>query len=263
MTESIDELRRICLEGKYGGSHRQPWASKHINRRISVHFTRLFLALGVSANQATALSLVAAIAAGGFLTRATPTHWFAGLFLLHLSVILDAVDGEIARYRKTASPSGAYLDWLTRTCFTPPYVLACMSFGIYHELHSIAVLAVGFLAVIGISIMVVHQPLVEAISYRQGLVPPPASGAGVRQAPPRAVLRLYAAGRLLLFTEGLELVPQFLVATVVDCFVAPFTLFSFDLNARFLYLLLLGLAMAASGVVRARMVVRHGLHVRL
>ena len=263
MTKSIDELRRICLEGKYGESRRQPWASKHINRRISVYFTRLFLALGVSANQATVLSVVAAIGAGGFFTQAAPVYWFAGLLLLHLSVIFDCVDGEIARYRKTTSPSGAYLDWLTRTCFTPPYVLACMSFGIYHELHSVGVLAVGFLAVIGISIMMVHQPLVEAISYREGLAPPAASGAGVRQTPWPPVLRLYAAGRLLLFTEGLELVPQFLVATVIDCFVAPFTLFSFDLNARFLYLLVLALAMAASGAVRARMVVRHGLHVQL
>lgn len=263
MTESIEELRRICMEGRYGGTRRQPWASKHINRRISVYFTRLFLALGISPNQATVLSLAAALAAGVFFTRAAPAYWLAGLALLHLSVILDCVDGEIARYRKSTSPSGAYLDWLTRTCFTPPYVLACMSFGLYYELHSIVVLAVGFLAVIGISIMVVHQPLVGAISYGRGLTPPPASGARVGETPWPPVLRLYAAGRLLLFTEGLELVPQFLVTTVIDCFVAPFTLFSFDLNARFLYLLILGLAMAASGAVRAYMVVRHGLHVEL
>jgi len=262
MTESIDELRRICLEGRYGESDRQPWASKHINRRISVYFTRVFLALGVSANQATVLSLVAAIGAGGFFARAAPAYWLAGLFLLHLSVILDCVDGEIARYRKTASPSGAYLDWIC-TCFSLPYLLACMSFGIYHELHSVGVLAVGFLAVIGISVMIVHQPLVQAISYRQGLTPLAESGAGVRQTPWPPVRRLYAAGRMLLLNKGLQLVPQFLVATVIDCFVAPFTLFSFDLNARFLCLLVLGLAMVASGVVRARTVVRHGLHVEL
>ncbi len=262
MTESIDELRRICLEGKYSESHRQPWASKHINRRISIYFTRLFLALGVSPNQTTVLSLVAAIGAGAFFTRAAPVYWFAGLFLLHLSLIFDCVDGEIARYRKTASPSGAYLDGIY-TFFSLPYLLACMSFGIYHELHSVGVLAVGFLAVIGMSVMTVHQPLVHTISYQQGLTPPAASGAGVRRTPWPPVLRLYAAGRMLLLNRGLHFVPQFLVATVIDCFVAPFTVFSFDLNARFLCLLVLGLAMAASGVVRARMVVRHGLHVEL
>jgi len=262
MTESIDELRKICLEGKFSESHRQYWASKHINRRISIYFTRLFLALGVSPNQTTVLGLVAAIGAGAFFTRAAPACWFAGLFLLHLSSIFDCVDGEIARYRKTASTSGAYLDGLC-TCFSLPYQLACMSFGIYHELHSVGVLAAGFLAVIGMSIMVIHQPLVRANSCQQGLPPLAESGAGARQTPWKPVLRLYAAGRILLFNRGLGLIPQFLVATVIDCFVAPFTVFSFDLNARFLCLLVLGLAMAASGVVRARMVVRHGLHVEL
>jgi len=262
MTESIDELRRICLEGKYDESHRQPWASKHINRRISVYVTRLFLALGVSANQATVLGLIAAIAAGGFFTRPAPVYWFAGLFLLYLSLILDCVDGEIARYRKTASPSGAYLDGIC-TCFSLPYLLACMSFGIYHELHSVGVLAVGFLAVIGMSVMIAHQPVVQAISYQQGLTPRAASGAGIRRTPWPQVLRLYAAGRMLLLNRGLYFIPQLLVATIIDCFVAPFTLFSFDFNFRFLYLLVLGLAMAASGVVRAAAVVRHGLQVKL
>jgi len=103
MVEPISELKQICIVGKYDEAHPQTWISKHLTSRISIHFTRLYLILGLSANQATLTSLLLGIAAGIFFINSQPLYWFIGLVILYLSMLFDAVDGEIARYRKQSS----------------------------------------------------------------------------------------------------------------------------------------------------------------
>lgn len=162
MVESIDKLKKICLRGKYDEAHPQPWASKHINRPISIRFTRLFLILGLSANQATLTSLLIGITAGIFFTKPQPVYWLIGLLIFYLSLIFDFVDGEIARYRKQSSLEGKYFDIIVMY-FLFPYILACMSFGLYPIIQGVEVFITGFLAVIGISLVFVHKPLAQSI----------------------------------------------------------------------------------------------------
>ncbi|KMK63776.1 CDP-alcohol phosphatidyltransferase family protein [Puniceibacterium sp. IMCC21224] len=67
----------------------------------------------ITPNRLTAASFAVAVAAtlciliGGF-------GWFmAAAILIHLSHILDCMDGQMARYRKVSSPVGSYFDRLT------------------------------------------------------------------------------------------------------------------------------------------------------
>jgi phosphatidylglycerophosphate synthase len=67
----------------------------------------------ITPNRVTAASFVVAVLAtlsiliGG-------TGWFiAAAILIHLSHILDCMDGQMARYRKVSSPVGSYYDRLT------------------------------------------------------------------------------------------------------------------------------------------------------
>ncbi len=61
----------------------------------------------LSAHSWTALSLVFGFAAALFISQ---NQFIAGAVLVLIAAVCDAVDGAVARYSKTASKGGAYLD---------------------------------------------------------------------------------------------------------------------------------------------------------
>ena len=258
MVESINELKKICLKSKYKEFHSQSWASKHLKRCISIRFTRLCLIMGLSANQATLTSLLLGIAAGIFFTRPQPLYWFIGLLILYLSLIFDCVDGEIARYRKQSSSEGTYFDVLV-TYFLLPYILACMSFGLYFVIQGLEVFITGFLAVIGMSLVFVHKPLAQSIRYEQKLpYVAPKTVAGKQS---NIIHHAYNLAKAILIIPTLQFIPQFLVVTILDCFIKPFHLASFTVNARFLYLVVFAAGIMASVIVRYYAVKRFGIDI--
>ena len=258
MIESINELKKICLTGRYDEIHPQPWASKYIKRRISIHFTRLCLILGLSANQATLTSLLLGIAAGIFFVRPQPLYWLIGLLTLCLSLIFDDVDGEIARYRKQSSLEGRYFDVMV-TYFMYPYILACMSFGLYSVIQGLEVFIAGFLAVIGMSLIFVHHPLAQSLRYEQKLsYVAPKAIVGKRYS---IINHAYKLAKIILIIPEFIFIPQFLLATTLDCFIQPFYIVSLMVNARFLYLIIFAVGTMASVIVRYFAVKRFGIDV--
>jgi hypothetical protein len=76
----------------------------------SKHVARAAARLGLTPNQVTVLSMcVGVLAAAGF---GTGERWglVAGALLLQLAFMLDCVDGQLARYTRTFSRFGAWLD---------------------------------------------------------------------------------------------------------------------------------------------------------
>jgi hypothetical protein len=88
------------------------WLARRVARPSAVYGTWLAVQLGLSADQVTAAALAANLA--GAAAVATGTRWgfVAGVGLLHLGFWLDHVDGQVARWRGTASLDGVYLDYL-------------------------------------------------------------------------------------------------------------------------------------------------------
>jgi len=84
--------------------------STFVVRRLSRPATALALRLGLTPNQVTLASLaIAAVAAACFATGAR--SWLvAGAVLLQVSLVVDCVDGELARYTRQQSALGAWLD---------------------------------------------------------------------------------------------------------------------------------------------------------
>ena len=258
MVESIKELKKICLKGKYDEAHPQSWASKHINRHISIYITRLCLILGLSANQATLTSLLLGITAGIFFTKPQPLYWFIGLLVLFLALIFDFVDGEIARYRKQSSLEGKYFDVIVMY-FMYPYILACMSFGLYSSIQGLEVFVAGFLAAIGMSLVFVHKPLAQSLRYEQKL--PYVAPKAVAEKQYSIIHHAYNLAKAILVIPGLKFIPHFLLATILDCFIEPFHIAGFTLNARFLYLVIFTAGTIASVIVRYYAVKRFGIDV--
>lgn len=96
------------------GRHREigNWLARRWARPTAVYGTWLAVRLGLSAHQVTVLALgSSALSALAF---ATGDRWgfVAGAALNLLAFWLDRVDGQVARWRGTASLDGVYFDYL-------------------------------------------------------------------------------------------------------------------------------------------------------
>jgi hypothetical protein len=103
--ETIAELRRICQADKLQRSR----GLTRLNRFVSIYATFVALALGVSANALTVLSILAGVVGAVLLAWPAYEANLGGVTLLYVSFLLDQVDGEVARYHRT-TVTGAYLD---------------------------------------------------------------------------------------------------------------------------------------------------------
>lgn len=153
MAESIAALRRICQHErnkeyvKMGGPTN--WMVLNLGRRPSIYLTRLFLTLGISANQVTLMSFATGLAAGVFFAFSGPTLWLVGSLLYYLSYVLDTSDGEIARYHGRSSSVGMFCDDMN-VSVAWPFAVAGMSLGVFNAVGTVVPLVLGFVAVISI-----------------------------------------------------------------------------------------------------------------
>lgn len=88
------------------------WYARRISRPLALHITRIVIPWGVSAHGVTFAAWGCGLAAIGALAYGSEGSWLAAAALLQISYMLDHVDGQIARYRGTASLDGIALDYL-------------------------------------------------------------------------------------------------------------------------------------------------------
>lgn len=110
MVESLKELNRICQKPRY--KEVGNWMVRHILRDAALPITWVLLHTRVTANQVTAVSLGIALLGNIFFAFPSPYFFLGGTLLLQLWYLLDHVDGQIARYRKTASLTGHFFDYI-------------------------------------------------------------------------------------------------------------------------------------------------------
>lgn len=84
--------------------------STFVVRRLSKPLTRLALALGMSPNLVTVISFAIGIAAAVAFASGGRAGLIVGAILLQLSLIVDCVDGEVARATRRFTALGAWLD---------------------------------------------------------------------------------------------------------------------------------------------------------
>jgi phosphatidylglycerophosphate synthase len=108
---SIAELRAVTQpESVLGRVVAEHWAGRLYMRRLSPYLTRVLVRTRLTANAVTALMIPTGLAAG--LALSFPGVWSAlgAVLLVQLQLLLDCCDGEVARWRRTYSPAGIYLD---------------------------------------------------------------------------------------------------------------------------------------------------------
>ena len=108
---TLAQVREVCQpDAVRMRANSEHWVADVYLRDISPHLTRLLLRTSISANGVTALMILTGMGAAlALLIPGLPGVLLAAL-LGQLQMLWDCCDGEVARWRRTSSPKGVFLD---------------------------------------------------------------------------------------------------------------------------------------------------------
>ena len=134
---------------------------KWIIRKLSFPFTFLFINLGFSAWGASVLSIFVALAGCAALCVDSALWRVVGVVVVELWLVMDCVDGNIARVKKTSSPMGGCIDafsgyFITAFVFFSVGVAACYSTR-FAEHTGLWVAMGGLSSAFGLLARLIHQ----------------------------------------------------------------------------------------------------------
>lgn len=141
MVESIKELRRICQTKK------QPLYMELFSMKVSIYITKTLLYTKISADYVTMAMIAFLIVGSLFMSLGSLWMILAGISLIHFTVILDNVNGELARYRKEDGIIGTFLEQVYHN-LAVPFLFFWLAFGIFLKTGLKSVLVFGFLAAV-------------------------------------------------------------------------------------------------------------------
>ncbi len=120
--------------------------------RLSVHVTRWVVNhTQLRPDHITTASFAVGLAAVAAFASTEPWIVLLGLLGFHVHVLLDYVDGEVARCRQLTSVSGAYFDLVTDRITFPLFVF-CSALGLYRRIDDPTALILGFAAAFGLMV---------------------------------------------------------------------------------------------------------------
>ncbi len=162
MRPSLAEVKQRARRANHDHNRRTMFFSS----RVSIFVTYLLAGTRATANGVTVTfsAIGVAAAAAVFL----PQWWgpALGLVLYRVHVVLDVVDGELARLRQTCSPLGAYLDYLTHYLV---YTSVGFGFGVHvwHLTGNPLDVAAGFAVAIGLMMNLASKDCWYRANYRE------------------------------------------------------------------------------------------------
>jgi len=147
--ESLEELNKICQRPHY--KTQGNWMARHITRDAALPLTWLLLHTNVTANQVTLVSLVVGLVGVVLFASVSTTVFLTGAFLLQLWYYLDHVDGQIARYRKTATLSGRFFDYIVHHLIHGA-LFFCLGFYAFQYTNQVMMIVLGFVCAFSVTI---------------------------------------------------------------------------------------------------------------
>jgi len=145
---SIKELRLICQNSETSPNWRSQSLEGRINRVFSIYLTWVFIHLPFTPNQITIFGTSVYLVGAGFFLK--HQYWWnlAGVGMIILSFLLDAVDGELARYRKMTAGGGVGGAYVEPVSHDVQYAFVFLPIGIGATLatNNLLPLIAGFIA---------------------------------------------------------------------------------------------------------------------
>jgi hypothetical protein len=145
-------------------NYTSPWYSRTIIRKFSPFITKFLVTkTNVSANQITILQLISSLIGMALLCFSNVYFALVGVLFLHVGYVFDCIDGEVARYRKSQSINGMFLDFVNHEIIIP-MTFGCLSFHYFFQNQSTVFFGVG-LALILLRINPIGKARQTTINY--------------------------------------------------------------------------------------------------
>ena len=142
MVESAKELREICYANSKG---KRPMYMEMFTMKISIYVTKLLLYTPIKADHVTISMMLLSIIGSALLATGALNYMLIGILIIHFTIILDNVNGEIARYRKEGNMTGTFLEFFYHE-ITATLLFFSAAYGVFLQTGSKSVLIFGFLA---------------------------------------------------------------------------------------------------------------------
>lgn len=132
------------------------WLARRVGRPSAVYGTWLAVRLGASAHQVTVAAIVVSLGSALAIGSGTRGGFVAGVALAHVAFWLDHVDGQVARWRRSASLDGVYLDYLMHHAIALGQGFA-LGYGLAARTGDLRWTAAGFAAGVGWLFLGLHN----------------------------------------------------------------------------------------------------------
>ena len=141
MVESVRELRKICYKDS---GKKRPLYMELVTMKISIYVTKLLIYTPIHADQVTMMMMMLVLAGSGMMAFGSIWIMFIGITVIHFTVVLDNVNGEVARYKKQGNLMGSFLEEFYHL-FSTPLIFFSFGYGIYKHTGIELALIFGFL----------------------------------------------------------------------------------------------------------------------
>ena len=141
---------------------------KLIVRKLSFLFTFLFINIGCSAWGVSIISVIVALCGSIFLGIDSTLFRIFGVMLIEMWLVLDCVDGNIARVKKTSSQMGEFIDalsgyYITGFVYFFVGVAAYYTTSVLEKYSFLLIIMGGVSTVAGLLWRIVHQKYTYSI----------------------------------------------------------------------------------------------------
>jgi len=155
MNYSMAELRELCKKQYY--SKVQKWM-----HYLMLYVTRPLLRTNITPDQITAFWLILQLFGSGFMVFGVYWMNVVGVVLYTVAMLLDYVDGQIARIKKISTYKGIYLEELG-IYFGSPVFFLCLSIGVGRSSGDLRYLILGVVS----ALCILYSKLVQVnpLSY--------------------------------------------------------------------------------------------------
>jgi phosphatidylglycerophosphate synthase len=223
-TPTLDELRQVVQPAekmqRRNGEH---WAGLLYMRWISLRVTRLLVNSPITANGYTYLMILAGFGAGAALLIPGVAGAVLGALLIQVYLLLDCVDGELARWRRQTSITGVYLDRVGHYLCEAAFLVG-LGFRAA-DLHFNGWTVLGFTAALAVVLVKSETDLVDVARARSGLPAATDAATAPRSRGAAKARTLASAFKIHRLIGGIEASLLVLAAGIADAFATgrPFT----------------------------------------
>ncbi|MFF2066645.1 CDP-alcohol phosphatidyltransferase family protein [Streptomyces sp. NPDC058200] len=219
---SVAELRPVVhpegVKDRRSGEH---WAGRMYMREISLHVDPYLVNTRISPNQLTYLMVVVGVIGGAALLVPGLTGAILAVVLFQIYLLLDCVDGEVARWRKQTSITGVYLDRVGHYLCEAALLIGFGIRGadIFHQNGTATNWLwafLGTLAALGAILIKAETDLVDVARQRSGLPAVKDEASAPRSSGLALARRAAAALKFHRLVGGIEASLFILVAAILD-----------------------------------------------